>query len=118
MTLRARPAARYWLTVAGSGRFQALAGRASRSGYSADPALDQDDRRDPQADERDLGHARHRVDAAVQAGDQIVFIAAGAEHRAPALEACRWMIDELKERVPIWKKETTPQGESWVTPHP
>ena len=47
-----------------------------------------------------------------------VFIAAGAEHRAPALEACRWMIDELKERVPIWKKETTPQGESWVTPHP
>ena len=59
----------------------------------------------------------HRL-GVVQAGDQIVFIAAGAEHRAPALEACRWMIDELKERVPIWKKETTPQGESWVTPHP
>ena len=59
----------------------------------------------------------HRL-GVVEAGDQIVFIAAGAEHRAPALEACRWMIDELKERVPIWKKETTPQGESWVTPHP
>ena len=28
------------------------------------------------------------------------------------------VIDELKERVPIWKKETTPQGDSWVTPHP
>ena len=59
----------------------------------------------------------HRL-GVVRAGEAIVFIAAGAEHRAPALEACRWIIDELKERVPIWKKETTPQGETWVTPHP
>ena len=59
----------------------------------------------------------HRV-ATVHAGDNIVFIAAGAEHRAAAFDACRWMIDELKQRVPIWKKEITPQGESWVTQHP
>ena len=59
----------------------------------------------------------HRL-GTVRAGDNIVFIAAGAEHRAPALEACRWLIDELKERVPIWKKEITPSGEAWVTPHP
>lgn len=59
----------------------------------------------------------HRV-ATVHAGDNIVFIAAGAEHRAAAFDACRWMIDELKQRVPIWKKEITPEGESWVTPHP
>lgn len=59
----------------------------------------------------------HRL-GSVQAGARIVFIAAGAEHRAPALAACQWMIDELKQRVPIWKKETTPQGDSWVTPHP
>ena len=59
----------------------------------------------------------HRV-TTVHAGDNIVFIAAGAEHRGPAFDACRWMIDELKQRVPIWKKEITPQGESWVTPHP
>ena len=59
----------------------------------------------------------HRL-GVVRAGDGIVFIAAGAEHRAPALDACRWIIDELKERVPIWKKEMTPQGDSWVTPHP
>ena len=59
----------------------------------------------------------HRL-GVVRGGDNIVFIATGAEHRAPALEACRWIIDELKERVPIWKKETTPQGDSWVTPHP
>ena len=59
----------------------------------------------------------HRL-GTVRAGDNIVFIAAGAEHRTPALEACRWLIDELKERVPIWKKEITPSGDSWVTPHP
>jgi molybdopterin synthase catalytic subunit len=51
-------------------------------------------------------------------GDDIVFIAAAAEHRAPALEACRWLIDRLKERVPIWKKEITSAGGSWVTPLP
>ncbi len=67
----------------------------------------------------DLLDARivHRV-TTVKAGDNIVFIVAGAEHRAAAFDACRWMIDELKQRVPIWKKEITPQGEAWVTPHP
>ncbi|MDD2721831.1 MAG: molybdenum cofactor biosynthesis protein MoaE [Gallionella sp.] len=59
----------------------------------------------------------HRL-ATVRAGDNIVFIATGAEHRAPALHACEWIIDELKSRVPIWKKEVTPAGDSWVTPHP
>jgi len=59
----------------------------------------------------------HRI-GTVKGGDNIVFIAAGAEHRVAALEACRWMIDELKQRVPIWQKEITPQGEAWVTPHP
>jgi molybdopterin synthase catalytic subunit len=59
----------------------------------------------------------HRI-GTVQAGESIVLIATGAEHRAAALQACQWLIDELKKRVPIWKKETTPQGESWVTPHP
>ncbi|MDO9010498.1 MAG: molybdenum cofactor biosynthesis protein MoaE [Gallionella sp.] len=59
----------------------------------------------------------HRI-CTVTAGDNIVFIAAGAEHRVAALEACRWMIDELKLRVPIWKKEVTPQGEAWVSSHP
>lgn len=59
----------------------------------------------------------HRL-GRVHGGDNIVLIATGAEHRAPALEACRWLIDELKQRVPIWKKEITPEGDSWVTPHP
>jgi molybdopterin synthase catalytic subunit len=59
----------------------------------------------------------HRV-TTVYAGDQIVLIVVGAEHRGPAFDACRWIIDELKQRVPIWKKETTPDGDSWVTQHP
>lgn len=59
----------------------------------------------------------HRL-GVVRAGDWIVFIASGAEHRAAALDACHWLIDQLKERVPIWKKEITPQGDAWVTPHP
>ena len=59
----------------------------------------------------------HRV-GTVGAGDNIGFIAAGAEHRAEAFDACRWMIDELKARVPIWKKEVTPEGDAWVVPHP
>lgn len=59
----------------------------------------------------------HRI-GVIGAGEQIVFIATGAEHRAPALQACQWLIDELKKRVPIWKKEITPSGDTWVTPHP
>jgi len=59
----------------------------------------------------------HRV-TTVHAGDQIVLIVVGAEHRKPAFEACEWLIDELKKRVPIWKKETTPDGDTWVTQHP
>jgi molybdopterin synthase catalytic subunit len=67
----------------------------------------------------DLIEARivHRL-GTVLAGENIVLIVVGAQHRAAAFEACRWLIDELKARAPIWKKEITPQGESWVTPHP
>ena len=59
----------------------------------------------------------HRV-GTVDAGEQVVLIATGAEHRAPALDACHWIIDELKKRVPIWKKEISPAGDAWVTSHP
>jgi len=59
----------------------------------------------------------HRV-TTVHAGEQIVLIVVGAEHRKPAFEACEWLIDELKKRVPIWKKEVTPTGDTWVTSHP
>jgi len=59
----------------------------------------------------------HRV-TTVHAGEQIVLIVVGAEHRGPAFDACHWLIDELKQCVPIWKKETTQDGDTWVTQHP
>ena len=41
-------------------------------------------------------------------------IAAAAPHRAEAFQACQAMIDRLKQRAPIWKKEFSPDGSSWV----
>lgn len=75
--------------------------------------------RDEALDKFDIIDVRmiHRV-TTVHAGDQIVLIVVGAEHRGPAFEACAWIIDSLKQRVPIWKKEVTPDGDSWVTEHP
>ncbi len=46
--------------------------------------------------------------------DPIVFVAAAAAHRADALDACAFLIDWLKTKAPFWKKETTPEGASWV----
>lgn len=47
-------------------------------------------------------------------GDSSIAIVAAAPHRAEAFEACRNMIDLIKEKVPIWKKERGPDGEEWV----
>lgn len=47
-------------------------------------------------------------------GDLAVVIAAAAPHRAEAFTACRAMIDRLKDRVPIWKKEFGADGAEWV----
>jgi molybdopterin synthase catalytic subunit len=55
----------------------------------------------------------HRV-GRLEIGDVAVVIAAAAPHRAEAFTACRAMIDRLKERVPIWKKEIGTAGEEWV----
>ena len=50
----------------------------------------------------------------LEVGDNIVFIGVSAGHREEAFQACRYVIDELKERVPLWKKEYTADGEVWV----
>jgi molybdopterin synthase catalytic subunit len=55
----------------------------------------------------------HRV-GRLEIGDVAVVIAAAAPHRAEAFTACRAMIDRLKERVPIWKKEVGEDGAVWV----
>ncbi|HEU4610516.1 MAG TPA: molybdopterin converting factor subunit 1 [Kofleriaceae bacterium] len=55
----------------------------------------------------------HRV-GNLAIGDVAVVIAAAAPHRAEAFTACRAMIDRLKDRVPIWKKELSVDGAEWV----
>jgi molybdopterin converting factor subunit 1 len=46
--------------------------------------------------------------------DVTVVVACSAPHRGDAFEACRYTIDEVKRRAPIWKKERGPGGERWV----
>ncbi len=53
----------------------------------------------------------HRV-GALAVGDVAVAVAAGAVHRDAAFQACRYAIDELKRRAPIWKKEAYAGGAS------
>jgi molybdopterin converting factor subunit 1 len=55
----------------------------------------------------------HRV-GRLEVGDIAVVIAAAAAHRAEAFTACRAMIDRLKDRVPIWKKEVGDDGAAWI----
>jgi molybdopterin synthase catalytic subunit len=56
---------------------------------------------------------QHRL-GRLEIGETSVAIAVAAAHRAEALEACRWLIDTLKEQVPIFKKEVYADGTSWV----
>jgi len=59
----------------------------------------------------------HRV-GTIPVGENIVLIAAASSHRDEAFQACRFCIDELKRITPIWKRETTKDGEVWVEEHP
>jgi molybdopterin synthase catalytic subunit len=74
--------------------------------------------------ERILGEARKKWPVAVAAGHRVgrlhvgdvsVFVAAGSAHRPEAFAACRWVIDEIKRRLPIWKKEHYVKGDGkWL----
>ena len=55
----------------------------------------------------------HRV-GLVGIGETSVVIAVSAPHRQDALAACKDAIDELKERVPLWKKDVYEGGEEWI----
>ena len=55
----------------------------------------------------------HRV-GRCEVGEVSVAIAVSAPHRQDALSACRDVIDELKARVPLWKKELYEGGEEWI----
>jgi molybdopterin synthase catalytic subunit len=51
-------------------------------------------------------------------GETSVLIAVASAHRAAAFEACRWLIDTLKRKVPIWKKEYFEDGAVWADGDP
>ena len=61
-------------------------------------------------------HCVHRV-GALEIGDLAVWVGVSAAHRGAAFDACRYIIDEVKKRVPIWKNEHYADGESgWLHP--
>jgi len=77
--------------------------------------------------ERIIGEAREKfaiVEAccvhragALAIGDLAVWVGVSAAHRGAAFDACRYIIDEVKKRVPIWKNEHYADGESgWLHP--
>lgn len=55
----------------------------------------------------------HRV-GRLEIGETAVLIAVSSPHRGEAFEAVRYTIDRIKEVVPIWKKEFSPDGSVWV----
>lgn len=55
----------------------------------------------------------HRI-GALRVGDVAVICAAAAPHRGEAFSACRELIDRLKARVPIWKREHGAEGPHWI----
>jgi MoaE-MoaD fusion protein len=59
----------------------------------------------------------HRI-GRLAIGEPAVMIAVAAPHRPEAFEACRFIIDTLKQTVPIWKKEFATSGAYWVEENP
>lgn len=55
----------------------------------------------------------HRI-GSLAIGENIVAIVCSAGHRDEAFQGCRYIIEELKARAPIWKKEIGKKGERWV----
>lgn len=55
----------------------------------------------------------HRT-GSLAVGEVAVVCAASSVHRGEAFAACRKLIDEIKHRVPIWKREHGPEGAYWV----
>jgi molybdopterin synthase catalytic subunit len=58
----------------------------------------------------------HRI-GRLELGELAVWVGVSAGHREEAFAACRWIIDEVKSRVPIWKREHYAEGdEEWLHP--
>jgi MoaE-MoaD fusion protein len=59
----------------------------------------------------------HRL-GRLEIGETSVLIIVSSAHRAQAFDACRWVIDTLKQTVPIWKRETFVDGAVWAPGEP
>lgn len=65
-----------------------------------------------------LGFAvSHRV-GTLKPGEVSVVVAVSTPHRRDSFEACQFVIDSLKEKAPIWKKEVFEDGEEWISARP
>ncbi len=60
----------------------------------------------------------HHVIGRCEVGEAPVIAAIGAAHRQEAFEACQYLMNRLKQSVPIWKKEIAEDGEIWVSATP
>tara|TARA_B000000441_G_scaffold122603_1_gene98512 strand:+ start:171 stop:620 length:450 start_codon:yes stop_codon:yes gene_type:complete len=63
----------------------------------------------------------HHALGPVAIGEPSVLVSVVCAHRDDAFQACRWLIDALKDQAPIWKRECWADGTSWApgrTPHP
>jgi molybdopterin synthase catalytic subunit len=59
----------------------------------------------------------HRV-GTLKPGEVAVVVAVSSKHRKETFEACQFIMDQLKEKVPIFKKEVFEDGEEWVSAKP
>ena len=59
----------------------------------------------------------HRI-GTLKPGEVSVAIAVSTPHRRDSFEACQYIIDKLKEKAPIWKKEVFEDGEEWISARP
>jgi molybdopterin synthase catalytic subunit len=61
-----------------------------------------------------LGAAVHHAIGPRAVGEITFVVVCAAPHRDEAFDACRYLVDEVKRRAPVWKKECGPWGERWV----
>ncbi len=59
----------------------------------------------------------HRI-GVLAIGEAAVVVVVASPHRAAAFDGCRYVIEELKKRVPIWKREVFTDGTEWVNARP
>lgn len=111
----------------GNARDKSRAREVVRLDYEAFPAMAADEMAHVFEDCRariagDEGHAlrmlvRHRT-GSVPVGEPAVVVAVASPHRDAAFQAARFLIDELKARVPLWKKEVYADGHHWIGERP